>query len=282
MLLDLVGRHPFLPAESLATVLGWEVRRVRERRQRLLQLGLVRLLNAEEASDWPGDDLTELTESGLRLIAAQHGLSLTAAIHFNGLAGGGSECPMGTRQLLIRNLNHTVGADAIFVGLHRTVRVGFAWADGDAVLEWRNAAACSRRRIRPDGYGMIRLRGQLHGFFLEYDRGTMSARDYGEKWAAYFDYRDSRAFEHDYDGFPAILVVTTGNAVEERIARTVRAVSVGRSPTLPILLTSEWRVTRDPSNPRGLLGSIWRMPWARSRERTGWPAPTATVEAGSP
>lgn len=282
MLLDLVGRHPFLPAASLATVLGWEVRRVRERRQRLLRLDLVRLLNAEEVGGWPGDDLTELTESGLRLVAAQHGLSLTGAIRFNGLAGGGPDCPTGTRQLLIRNLSHTVGADEIFVGLHQIVRAIGTSSDDDAVLEWRNAASCSRRRVRPDGYGMVRLSGQPYGFFLEYDRGTMSARDYREKWAAYYDYRDSRAFEHDYDGFPTVLVVTTSNAVEERIARTVRAVSVGRSPTLPILLTSEWRIARDPTNPRGLLGAIWCPPRARSRERIGWPAPMAGAKTGAP
>src|SRR5207248_509510 len=37
-LLDLVGRHPFLSSASLATVLGWETRRLRERLIRLLRL----------------------------------------------------------------------------------------------------------------------------------------------------------------------------------------------------------------------------------------------------
>ncbi|MCC7369267.1 MAG: replication-relaxation family protein [Chloroflexi bacterium] len=278
-----------MPAESLATVLGWEVRRVRQRRQHLIQFGLVRLLGAEEIKSIPADDLTELTEAGLRLVAAQHGLSLTGAIRFNGLAGGSSARPFGTRELLTRNLNHTVGADGIFVGLHRIVRTIGTSADDDGVLEWRNAAACIRGRVKPDGYGMVRLHGQPHGFFLEYDRGTMSARDYGEKWGAYYDYRDSRAFEHDYDGFPTILVVTTSNAVEERIARTVRAVSVGRSPTLPILLTSEWRITHDPANQLGLLGPIWRTPFECLSDRCPWPSGgvnsigvTGQVESGRP
>ena len=80
---------------------------------------------------------------------------------------------------------------------------------------------------------MVRHRGELYGFFLEYDRGTMSARDYAEKWAVYYDYRDSRAYELDYDGFPTILVVTTDNTAEERIARSARAASVGRPASLP-------------------------------------------------
>ena len=83
LLLDLVGRHPFLTADSLAAVLGWEVRRVRERRARLVRLGLVRLLGVDECHwSWPSD-LTELTRAGLEFVAAQQGLSLARAVRFN-------------------------------------------------------------------------------------------------------------------------------------------------------------------------------------------------------
>ena len=125
---------------------------------------------------------------------------------------------------------------------------------------------------------MIRRHGGAHGFFLEYDRGTMSARDYGAKWSGYYHYLESRTFERDYDGFPTILVVTKSNATEERIARSARAAAVGRSKSPPILLTCEWRVYRDPSNSDGLLGPIWREPWAGFHERTWWTAPTADTE----
>jgi hypothetical protein len=73
---------------------------------------------------------------------------------------------------------------------------------------------------------MIRRHGETYGFFLEFDRGTMSARGYGAKWSGYYHYRESRAFERDYDGFPTILVVTSDNAAEERIAQQPQA-SVG-------------------------------------------------------
>lgn len=118
---------------------------------------------------------------------------------------------------------------------------------------------------------MIRLAGRRHGFFLEYDYGTMSARDYGEKWARYDDYRDSRAFEQDYDGYPTILVVTTDKTAEERIARSARAASVGRWAPLPMLLTCAWRIFRDPANQHGLLGPIWRGPHDAFDERCRWP-----------
>jgi hypothetical protein len=279
-LLDVVGRHPFQPAESLTTVLGWEVRRLRERRARLIRFGLVRLLGVGERRQLSPDDLTELTEAGLEFVAAQQGLSLARAVHFNGLAGGGSEHPTGTRRLLLRDLDHTRGADAQFVGLCRRFKTTAERRGGDALLEWRNAAACSRRRVRPDGYGMIRLGGRLHGFFLEYDRGTMSARDYGAKWAGYYDYRDSGAFERDYDGFPTILVVTTDRTAEERIARSARAAAVGRWSPLPILLTCEWRVSRDPANRDGLLGPIWREPPEAHSERRRWPADQSRARLG--
>jgi hypothetical protein len=267
VLLDLVGRHPFLTADSLAAVLGWETRRVRERRARLIRLGLVRLLDSHERHRSPPSDLTELTSAGLEFVAAQQGLSLARAVRFNGLAGGGPEHPTGIRRLLVRDLAHTLGADALFISLYRRYGAQPAESD-DAILEWRSAAACSRRRVRPDGYGMVRQRGELHGFFLEYDRGTMSARDYAEKWNVYYDYRDSRAYEFDYDGFPTILVVTTDSSAEERIARSARAASVGRALALPLLLTCEWRITRDPTNQDGLLSPVWRSP--DDPVRCGW------------
>ena len=279
-LLDVVGRHPFLPAESLATVLGWDVRRLRARRAPLVRLGLIRLLDVDAGGDTSASALAELTRDGLELVAAQQGLSLARAVRLNGLAGGGPEQLTGSRRLLLRNLDHTRGVDAIFVQLIRTLRAT-AGADNDRLLEWRNAVACGRRRMRPDGYGMIRRVGKLHGFFLEYDRGTMSARDYGEKWAAYYDYRDSRAFERDYDGFPTILVVTADNASEERIARSARAAAVGRRPSLPLLLTCEWRIADDPANADGLLGRIWREPHGSFADRRPWPGRESGARRGT-
>ena len=270
-LLDLIGRHPFLSSDGLATVLGWEVRRLRERLTRMIGLGFVRLVESGEIRAPARTELIELTIDGVDLVAAQQGLSVAEAIRYNGLAGGGPEQEIGDRHLVLRNLQHTLGADAIFVELYRRLGVATATAGGDAVLEWRNAATCSRKRARPDGYGMIRRHGATFGFFLEFDRGTMSVRGYGAKWSGYYHYQESRAFERDYDGFPTILVVTTDNAAEERIARSARAASVGRWVQLPVLLTCEWRITSDPSNPDGVLGRIWREPSGTFADRQHWP-----------
>lgn len=225
----------------------------------------------ENKDTQPPRELAELTAAGLALVAAQQGLSLTAAVRFNGLAGAGPGEGIGSRRKLLgQNLPHTLGTDAIFVGLVRTAREFVRAGSDDALVEWRNAAACGRWRLRPDAYGAYRQRGRPYGFFLEYDRGTMSTRDYLEKFAAYYAYRDGRLFERDYDGFPTILVVTTSNAAEKRIAEAARAAAVGRRPKLPLLLTCEWHID-DKRNSDGLLGSIWREPEGDFPDRRSWP-----------
>jgi hypothetical protein len=168
-------------------------------------------------------------------------------------------------------LAHTLGADDVFVRLVATARALAAAGGDDALVEWRGAAGCSRRHVRPDGYGVYRHDGRLYGFFLEYDRGTMSARDYRGKFGAYHAYWASRRFERDYDGFPTILVVAVNDAAEQRIAEVVSTAAIGRAPGLPVLLTAEWRIGRDPTNPRGLLGPIWREPEGGSVGRQCWP-----------
>jgi|GEM_PF-1143620 len=269
-LLDLVGSHPFLTVEYLAQMLGWDLMWARDLRNRLIGLGLMRLVEAwEVGAEAAASELVELTAEGLALLAAQHGLSLDRAVGHLGLAGGGPAQPIGTRCRLLVNLAHTLGADALFVSLACTARKLVALGSDDALVEWRNANACSRGHLRPDGYGLYRHAGQLYGFFLEYDRGTMSARDHLAKFAAYYDYLASRRFERDYQGFPTVLVVAPDNSAEERIARAVRAAAVGRGETLPLLLTSEWRLAHT-RNPYGLLGPVWREPDAAFRDRRRW------------
>jgi len=267
-LLDLVGRHPFQPPERLGAVLGWQVKGARQLRNRLITRGLMRLLGPEEVgADFGALELVELTEGGLALVAAQQGLTIAASVLYNGLAGGAPDNPIGSRRQLVAHLSHTLGVDGIFVDLMETARRAAASGSDEALVEWRNAAACSRRHLRPDGYGIYRRESRLYGFFLEYDRGTMSARDYLQKFAAYFEYLTTGGFDRDYEGFPTILVVTKNRTSEERIARAARAAAVGRTAGIPLLLTCEWRLA-DPRNPHGLLGPVL----ARARSLLPGPA----------
>lgn len=268
-LLELVARHPFLTLEGLANVFDWQMEWARERRDGLIARGLMRLVEVGEVgAELATLESVELTLEGLRLVAAQQGVSLAMAVRYNGLVGGGPSQPIGSRRKLVATLHHTLGVDGIFVGLISTAREVAKAGGDDALVEWRNSAACSRRYLRPDGYGIYRHRGKLYGFFLEYDRGTMNARDYHDKFAAYFEYLASGRFQRDYDGFPTILMVTTDYGAEERIASAARSAAVGRGVDLPLLLTCEWRLDRDPGSRHGLLGCIWREP--SSARRRHW------------
>lgn len=268
-LLELVGLHPFLCPEQMATVLGWEVASVRRRMNRLMALGLLRQLEEGEIRSDITRELSELTETGLKLAAAHLGLSLAVGIRELGLTGGGPHRPLGPHRKLLRNLAHTREADEIFVRFYRLAREQVAMGSDDAMEEWQNAAACSRRHLRPDGYGVYRRHGVPHGFFLELDRGTMNARDYFKKFAAYYQYGMSGRFHRDYCGYPTILFVAASNAGEERVARVARAAAIGRPGKLPLLLTSQWRVD-EVNHGLELLGPIWREPQAGLKQRCHW------------
>ena len=271
-LLSVLACHPFLSPDKLAIVLAWPLETVRRRRNRLVDHGLIRLVEPDEIGKDANLQLVELTRAGLELVAAYRGVSLSVAVREIGFAGGDSNDPIGARTKLLRNLAHTQGVDELFASLYRTARHVMAAGGDDAMLEWQNATACSRRYLRPDGYGIYRRNARRFGFFLEFDRGTMNRRDYFKKLSAYYDYAASRRFARDYHGYPTILIVTTSNGAEERMARVAREAAVGRSVTLPILLTCRWRVD-DPNNADGPLGSIWREPYAESGTRRPWLPP---------
>ena len=70
MLLDLVGRHPFLATGDLAEVLRWSPAAVRRRRDGLVGAGLLRLLDPAGAAARvaAGDGLAELTLDGVAFV----------------------------------------------------------------------------------------------------------------------------------------------------------------------------------------------------------------------
>jgi hypothetical protein len=274
-LLNEIAEHPFLPADRLAAVLGCETRHGRARLAGLRRRGLVRSLDPEEAGDAQTDELWELTVDGLRLVAARMGLPLPAAVRANGLVGGGPEEPIGRRRNLVRYLAHTLGADNTFINLYRLADLFTRQGGDDRLLEWLGPAACARRLMRPDGYGRYLRDGTAYEFYLEYDRGTTSRRDYFEKFTSYYSYVERRRFERDYHGFPMVLVITTSPAAEQRIAEALRVTSRGYPFVLPVLLTCEGLGVVSRYNPEGLLGPIWRDAW--STERRYWLPPTPVI-----
>jgi len=263
--MDVVGRHPFLSAAVLGDVLGRDVRWVARRRKALLDRGLLRLVTRAEIH-WSGlarGDLLELTPAGLRTLAAHLGLSLASAVAHHGLAGGGPESPIGTRRDLLAHLAHTVGADAVFGVLARAVRA----QRGGALVEWRNAAACALGRLRPDGYGVIRLGRHQYGFFLEFGRGTVRSAHLRAKFVAYHRYFSSTRAAREFDRPPSVVVVTTGPGAEDRVADAVMAAGGGQARRLPLLLTTVDLLTTAEHGP---FDCVWRTPGGHNGRRP-WP-----------
>src|SRR5207302_1897792 len=104
--LDVVGRHAFLPTAPVGAVLGRDARWARRRRGQLVRRALVRVLPPDELP--PGlpreDDLLEATVQGLTTLARSLGLSLATAVRFHGLAGGGAQTPVGPRRALLAHV----------------------------------------------------------------------------------------------------------------------------------------------------------------------------------
>ena len=205
------------------------------------------------------------------MLAGSLGLSLATAVRYHGLAGGGPQTPVGPRHVLLAHMAHTLGADGVFATFARAARLR---SDG-SLLEWRNAAACARGRSRPDGYGLLQLGRREHGFFLEFDRGTVHSAALRAKFAAYHRYESGIWASRDYESFPAILVVTTGPGSEQRIVDAARAAGAGRGNRLVVLVTIVGWIE---NNWRGPFGSIWldpergiRRSWPGEGQDNCWP-----------
>jgi hypothetical protein len=260
-MLSLVGRHPFLTIKQLADVLGVSPRCARHLRQALVDQGLIRLLTASDLGSLAptrvavhplalADGLAELTAAGRSLIARRLGLSVAAARRYHGLFGGSPR----HRQRALRHLEHTVGANQVFVTLALAARTHRGRGIDEALEEWRPAAACEHWRCKPDGYGCYRRGNQLFGFLLEFDRGTERAAQYEAKLASYWSYYRSGQVARDYTGTPHVLFVTTSDAAETRIAVAVkRAIARNGDAGFCFLTTTATRI-----GDLGILGAIWR------------------------
>jgi hypothetical protein len=265
--LDLLGRHPYVQPAVLGSVIGTNGSWVRRQCAGLARRNLARLVPAAEL---PGRqqarrDVYELTQPGLRKLSAYLGLPLVAAVRLHGLAGGGEASPIGARASLLRRLDHTLGADAVFAHIAQAAR---DTEDGE-LIEWRNAAACAGGRMRPDGYGVARLGRSEQGFFVEFDRGTVRSRALRGKFRAYLRYSASVHARRDYAGFPPVLVVTTGPGAEIRIAEAAASAAVGHMGALRVFVTTVGWLLNDPA---GAFGPIWRTPESPSRQRWWGPA----------
>jgi hypothetical protein len=271
-MLDLVGRHPCLSLDQLAALLSNSRRRTARLRAELVGRGWLRPIPAADippaalarlTHELAALALTELTPLGRRVLAGWLGLNGPTAARHHGLSGGRDWA--GRRLRLLRTLAHTLGTNDVFVALALTARRAVARGQDEALEEWRSATACERRLCKPDGYGRYRRGRATLSFFLEYDRATERATSYAAKFDAYYRYRASNQAARDYVGFPIVLVVTTGETAEHRIAEAAARAWVRHGgPPLAVQITRLDLITSQRDGP---LGPIWRSPYEHT-ERT--------------
>jgi hypothetical protein len=247
--LDVVGRHPFVSTAGLVDVLAKDADWIQQRAAHLIRRGMAIRVGAHEVPiqfRMQGARF-ELTRNGLEVLAGYIGLRLARSVMYQGLAGGGAAVPVGARRALVRHLTHTLGADEVFATIARVVRR----IPGGALVEWQNAAACAHGRLRPDGYGVIRLGKREYGFFLEFDRGTVRSAALRAKFANYLRYRASARAAREYDGFPCLLVVTENPAAERRCMAALARVVDGQIEPAVLFTTTALLA-------QGLSMAIWR------------------------
>jgi Replication-relaxation len=265
-ILQVVGRHLFLTLEQRVDLLGTASKRLSYLERQLVERGWLRCIPSEEL---PEDAIgltgierralrfVEITAAGRRQLAGWLGLVTPVASHYHGLTDNGVS--QATRRArLLRTLPHTLGVNAVFVAFALAAEAVARQGGADELVEWRSAAACERRRCKPDGYGCDQRNGVAYGFLLEYDRGTEPSRRYAAKFGAYYRYRDSGEAARDFEGFPSLLFVTSDPLAEQRIAeQAYRAWFTRGAEPLPILLTTTEQIV---AHREGILGPIWRTP----------------------
>jgi Replication-relaxation len=276
----LVARHPLMTRQQLASLLRTSTERIARLEAELMERGWLRPVTGNDLplrvhvpirDLVPRLGLVELTTAGRQETARRLLVPAGLARRRHGVMSSDA-----SRRRFLRHLHHTLGANAFFVDLAvAATRVRSRGGD-EALLEWHSAAACAYGRFRPDGYGCYRRDGSLFGFFLEYDRGTERSMQYAAKLATYYRFRASGAYKRDYQSFPSLLVVTTSERAEARLARQAYLAHqrFGGTP-LGIFVTTTSRIE---ACPEASLGRIWRSPadpWAAEPERVCWlpPAP---------
>jgi hypothetical protein len=116
-------------------------------------------------------------------------------------------------------------------------------------------------RLRPDGYGIVRLGRRERGFFMDFDRSTVRPSALRTKFAAYVRSRASARAAGEYDAFPCVLLASEHPGGERRAMAALSAIVTARAEPAVFFTTTT------------LLARSWR-PW--------WPCDAACLGAAAP
>ena len=259
-LLECVGRLPLLTESDLSIVLATPQHLLRRQLDRSMRQGLVEVMPpATEPSRFV------LAELGLRLLAGRAGVPFRRFAEHTSLVAALPGAGRGRLDTLLRQFEHTVGANSFFVAC-----LAAGKPDGPRLVAWRNAIEAAlrfesggvRRSLRPDGAGDVTQEGLTHGFFLEWDRGTERIAVLLEKLDRYEWYY--RALGAVPASAPELLIVTPSPHRENVIWQAVDTVIAAASGRERVLTTVASLIAQ-----RGPYAPIWRS--GMSSARRFWP-----------
>jgi Replication-relaxation len=250
-ILHLLLDHPLLSDQELVAFLALQRKSVRSLLYTLHRLGCLDAIPTEAGTCW------QLGERGLRLISAANHFPVRNLALVSGDETGAGTASMKQRGVdwLFQHLQHTSSIYRFFAALTEAARR----ASGHALCWWETGARCERRyrvgeqwyNLRPDALAEYRVGRQRFRFWLEWDRGTMNARDLAVKFTAYAHYIDSREWAREDTRLPRLVCITTDIAQEQRIQREAH------KKLASFVGTVVWTTTEALLNQRGPLAPIW-------------------------
>jgi hypothetical protein len=237
-ILYLLLDHPLLSDQDLAAFLALQRKSVRSLVYTLHRLGCLDAIPTESGTRW------HLCERGLCLIATAN------RFHVRNLAVvSGDETGSGTITLkqrgvdwLLAHIQHTVGIYRFFAALAEAAR----HAPGHTLCWWETGARCERRyqvsqqwyNLRPDALAEYCVGQQRFHFWLEWDRGTMNARDLAVKFTSYAQYLASREWAIEHSTLPRLVCVVPDIAQERRMHHVAQT-KLAHIRGVEVLMTTE-------------------------------------------
>jgi Fe2+ or Zn2+ uptake regulation protein len=250
-MLRLLLAHPLLSDQEVASVLGLQRRSVRCVLYTLHTLGCLEPLSTPAGRRW------HLCGHGLRLVAAANHLHIrTMAVESDNEAESEtSRIGLRGERWLFEHIQHTAGVYGFFATLAQMTRQ----QSEQELCWWETGAVCERRyllheqwhNLRPDALAGYRVGSKEFRFWLEWDRGTMNARDLTTKFDSYAQYMNSREWAKERSTLPRLFCIVPDIAQERRVQR-IAQVKLVHIPRMVL-----WTTTEALLNEHGPLARIW-------------------------
>ncbi len=259
-LLETVGRLPLLREPELGLVIAVPAPLLRRQVERAERDRLVEVVVRPN-----GQKHFVLGEFGLRLLAARAGVPFRRFANHTPFVAALSGAAGGRLQTLVRQFEHTVGANSFILACLRSS----SGSAETALVRWRNPVEAAvrfesggvRRTLRPDGAGEVLQGDESHEFLLEWDRGTERIAVLIQKLDRYASYFGSGS---SAPTSACLLVVTSSPGREDVVWSAVGAAFRGRVRVEGrVFTTTESLIER-----YGAFATVWRC--GAGRGRVSW------------